>query len=287
MAEVKRKLRIITEKSTDKSIKNGCVHNFKKGQVVFTEDSLDSGDSIVNAHDSRMRQNIFHSDYEEVEPISGGDVVVSKVLLKSISSDDSIEPNSCIEVIVAISDTLFLINRGDIRSIVHRSEFFALCDRVVQREDSEFAEDENEDEGITRENNSNPVGMGGSIIEIRTDDEASGMIIRVIWDNGQTNSYRSENLEFEEPSEYGEKPADTFPPPVVEEEKKVQKYRPKAGDIVKISNKSRYFKQLDNPTNPKCKGVVDTDSDNQYIVNWDNGTRNYYTSEDLVVLRKS
>jgi len=283
MAEVKRKLRIINDKDIDKT----CVHNFKKGQVVFTEDSVDSGHSIVNAYHTMRIQNMFHSDYEEVQPVTGGDIVVSKVSLSSLTEKENIEANSQLEIMGVLSEDYFLVKSGEIRTVAHRSEFFALCDRVVQREDSEFAEDENEDKEVSEESNPNPVGMGGTIFEIRKDD-ITNLIIRVIWDNKQTNSYRSDNLEFEDKSEYGVK--SPTPIPIKEEEKKVQKYRPKIGDIVKISNKSKFFKQEDNPSNPKCKGVVTKDNgiaSMPYCVKWDNGKINIYEEEDLVVLKKS
>lgn len=281
MAEVKRKLRIITEKA----INPKCVHNFSKGQVVFTEHPADNGYSTLLANHTMMAQTIFHTDAEEVQPVSGGDIVVSKVALSSLTGQGQIEANSCLDIMGTLSEDYFLVKSGEIRTVAHRSEFFALCDRVLQKEDSVFAQ--LEDGEVTKENNSNPVGMGGTIFEIRTEEDTR-VRLRVIWDNKQTNSYRSDNLEFEDKSEYAVKQLN--PIPVHEEEKKVQKYRPKLGDIVKISNKSGFFKQEGNPNNPKCKGVITKDDElgsMQYYVKWDNGQTNAYNDYDLVVLKKS
>ena len=284
MAEVKRKLRIITEKSANKD----CVHNFKKDQVVFTEDS-ENDNLVIHAYDSIKSQHILPHDYEEVKPVSVGDKVVTKSILTSSFTGDELAANSILKIATIISDNFYLARSSDSDTfIVYRSEFFALCDRVFQREDSEFAELEDDKEGITKNNNQNPIGMGGSIFEIRTNVDPTQLSIRVKWDNGQVNSYRSDNLEFEDNSEYGERPIN----PVIDEKKeeKVQKYLPNINDTVKISNKSEYFNK-DTKGNPKCKGVVIDNnypaSEYKYHVKWENNETNIYRAEDLVVLKRA
>ena len=70
-----------------------------------------------------------------------------------------------------------------------------------------------------------------------------------------------------------------------------KKYTPKVGDIVKISNKSMYYKDND-ISNPKIKGVITQDNIDfgdgyTCFVHWDNNRENCYRPIDLVVLKRN
>lgn len=280
MAEVKTKLRVITQDG----------HYFKKNQVVIpNEDEINLKDidenTVIWCHHTKMSQGLYKSDYEEVKPIEKGDRVITNALCISISEGNKTLPiNSPLVISMCLTPSYYkAVDKQGNDYVIHRSEFFAKWDRVKQRESSPFI-----DKHTPEENNANPVNVGGTIYYIYDEGSGTQLSLRVVWDTNTNNSYEGGHLEHENESELGDKIFPSLTP--VEKKSEVKKYRPKAGDIVKISNKSQYFKQEDNPSNPKCKGTIRTTGEvlgMPYGVDWDNGKFNVYEEGDLVVLKKS
>jgi hypothetical protein len=154
---------------------------------------------------------------------------------------------------------------------------FKVGDKVVISKKSKFYGD----------HYSNPTDVEGTIVKIKDNDDDFGIYntldIRVEWDNGMKNSYRTEDLELAQQQSYIHDN---------QNDKNMNKAF-KVGDKVMIDSSSEYYSDELDSSNPKdVEGTITEIEGEGYvgglgiIVKWDNGKINGYNKVDLKLAKK-
>jgi len=153
---------------------------------------------------------------------------------------------------------------------------FKVGDKVVISKKSKFYGD----------HYSNPIDVDGTITRIKDDDyddRYNTLDIKVEWDNGMKNSYRTEDLELAKQQSYIHDN---------QNDKNMNKAF-KVGDKVMIDVSSEYYSDELDSSNPKdVEGIITEIEGEGYvgglniIVKWDNGKINGYNVVDLKLAKQ-